>query len=160
MAEMGSPITIVIPARFGSSRFPGKPLVSLAGKPLIQHVYERVEGCPGADRVIVATDDRRIAEAVQSFGGKCILATEPYRTGTDRVAGVARQVPGDVFVNLQGDEVVLEAMLLGDLITAFAQSDAAIGTLKRALTSDEEIRNPAVVKVVTDRSGEALYFSR
>jgi len=160
MRNAATSATVVIPARFGSSRFPGKPLVPLAGKPLIQHVCERVQGCQGVERVIVATDDLRIAEAVQGFGGDCMVMTETYRTGTDRVAGVARQTPGSVFVNLQGDEIILDHEMLTDLIARFVDSGAEMGTLKRALTSEAEIRNPSVVKVVTNQSGRALYFSR
>ncbi|MBI3604373.1 MAG: 3-deoxy-manno-octulosonate cytidylyltransferase [Nitrospirae bacterium] len=160
MPSRSSSVTVVIPARFGSSRFPGKPLAQLMGKPLIQHVYERVQAAPGIGQVLVATDDRRISEAVQGFGGAVVLTGEPFRTGTDRVAGVARQLPGDVFVNLQGDEIALHPGLLTDLVTPFLTSGAAMGTLKRRLTSADELRNPGVVKVVTDRNGEALYFSR
>src|SRR5574341_249784 len=98
MAERHPTVTVVIPARFASSRFPGKPLATLAGKPLIQHVYERVQGCAGITRVVVATDDERIAEAVRRFRGEAVLTTEPYRTGTDRVAAVARHLPGELFV--------------------------------------------------------------
>jgi len=160
MAERDPSITIVIPARFGSSRFPGKPLIPLAGKPLIQHVYERAQGCTGVRRVIVATDDRRIEEAVVRFGGDCIVMTETYRTGTDRGAGSGRETRGNVFVNLQGDEVLLEPNLLGDLIGPFLHSGAGIGTLKRPISVEADIHNPAVVKVVTDQAGEALFFSR
>jgi 3-deoxy-manno-octulosonate cytidylyltransferase (CMP-KDO synthetase) len=152
-------VTVVIPARFASSRFPGKPLVPLAGKPLIQHVYERIRGCGDVRRTVVATDDTRIAEAVRQFGGDCLVTTETYRTGTDRVAGVARQMPGDLFVNVQGDEVILDPALLTELIASFRSSQAEIGTLKRALSAGE-LDNPAVVKVVTTDAGEALYFSR
>jgi 3-deoxy-manno-octulosonate cytidylyltransferase (CMP-KDO synthetase) len=160
MAERHPAFTVVIPARYASSRFPGKPLAALAGKPLIQHVYERVQGCAGITRVAVATDDERIAQAVRRFGGEAVLTTEPYRTGTDRVAAVARHLPGELFVNLQGDEIVLVPALLTELVGAFVAGAVGMGTLKRALTSDEEIRDPAVVKVVTDRAGLALYFSR
>ncbi|MBM4125068.1 MAG: 3-deoxy-manno-octulosonate cytidylyltransferase [Nitrospira sp.] len=153
-------VTVVIPARFGSSRFPGKPLARLLGKPLIQHVYERVQAAPGIDRVLVATDDPRISETVQGFGGDVVLTRDPFRTGTDRVAGVARQLEGDVFMNLQGDEIALHPGLFTDLVGPFLASGAAMGTLKRRLTSPEELHNPGVVKVVTDHHGEALYFSR
>jgi 3-deoxy-manno-octulosonate cytidylyltransferase (CMP-KDO synthetase) len=132
----------------------------LAGKPLIQHVYERAQAAPGIDRVLVATDDARIAEAVTSFGGKSLMTQEPFRTGTDRVAWAARQLDGDVFVNLQGDEIALHPGLFADLVPPFLASGAGMGTLKRRLTSEEEIGNPGVVKVVTDRNGAALYFSR
>lgn len=160
MASVGPTVTVVIPARYGSSRFPGKPLASLLGKPLIHHVYERAQASPGVDRVLVATDDTRVRDAVRVFGGTVVMTDEPFRTGTDRVAAVARQLPGQVFVNLQGDEIALHADLLGDLVRPFLASGAEMGTLKRRLTSAAEIRNPAVVKVVTDAQGEALYFSR
>ena len=153
-------VTVVIPARYGSSRFPGKPLARLLGKPLIQHVYERAQGASGIDQVLVATDDVRISEAVKGFGGQVVLTQEPFRTGTDRVAGVARQLPGEIFVNLQGDEVALHSDLLADLVRPFRDSGASMGTLKRRLTSAEELRNPGLVKVVTDHNGTALYFSR
>src|ERR1051326_5696379 len=119
-------VTVVIPARFGSSRFPGKPLVQLAGKPLIQHVYERIQGCREVQRIVVATDDPRIAEAVQRFGGNCVTTAESYRTGTDRVAGIARHLPGQVFVNVQGDEVILDPVMLDNLVAAFLLSNADI----------------------------------
>jgi 3-deoxy-manno-octulosonate cytidylyltransferase (CMP-KDO synthetase) len=159
MPDDRSMVTVVIPARFASSRFPGKPLASLAGKPLIQHVYERVQGCAAVQRIVVATDDARVAEAVQRFGGDCLVTTESYRTGTDRVAGVARHMTGDLFINVQGDEVILDPALLTELIAGFRSCRAEIGTVKRALSAGE-IENPAVVKVVTNDSGEALYFSR
>jgi 3-deoxy-manno-octulosonate cytidylyltransferase (CMP-KDO synthetase) len=160
MPSLVPTVTVVIPARYASSRFPGKPLVMLAGKPMVQHVYERAHGSPGIDRVFVATDDRRIAEAVEGFGGSVVVTTEPFRTGTDRVAAVSRQLPGEVFVNLQGDEIVLHSNLLADLVTQFLASGVGMGTLKRALTSEADVHNPAVVKVVTDERGQALYFSR
>lgn len=153
-------VTVVIPARFGSSRFPGKPLAKLLGKPLIQHVYERAREAATVQAVVVATDDRRIMDTVEAFGGRAILTTEPFRTGTDRVAGVARQLPGEIFLDLQGDEIVLDPRLISDLIEPFLASRAGMGTLKRKLTRPEDLRNPGVVKVVTDRNGEALYFSR
>jgi 3-deoxy-manno-octulosonate cytidylyltransferase (CMP-KDO synthetase) len=150
----------VIPARHGSSRFPGKPLARLLDKPLIQHVYERAQSAACVDRVLIATDDPRIAEAVTAFGGAVVLTGEPYRTGTDRVAGVARKLDGEVFVNLQGDEIALDSGLFEDLVLPFLESGAGMGTLKRRLTAAEEIRNPTIVKVVTDERGDALYFSR
>lgn len=160
MPSRSAPVTVVIPARFGSSRFPGKPLAMLMGKPLIQHVYERAQASPMIDQVLVATDDARVRDAVQGFGGTVVLTTEPFRTGTDRVAAVARQLPARVFVNLQGDEIILHPELLADLVMPFLASGAGMGTLKRRLTSMADVRNPGVVKVVTDQQGEALYFSR
>jgi len=160
MADRNPRVTVVIPARFRSSRFPGKPLARLMGKPLIQHVYERVRAAPGIERVLVATDDERISEAVTQFGGTVMLTREPFRTGTDRVAWVAKQLPGQVFVNLQGDEIALHPGLFTDLVAPFLASGVGMGTLKRCLTSDDELQNPGVVKVVTDLNGDALYFSR
>lgn len=153
-------VTVVIPARYGSTRFPGKPLVNLLGRPMIQHVYEQAKACRLVDEVLVATDDERIKSAVEGFGGQAVMMTEPYRTGTDRVAAVANTRPGDCFVDLQGDEVLLHPDLMTDLVQPFLASDAAIGTLKRRIESAQDLENPAVVKVTTDRDGYALYFSR
>ncbi len=160
MPSRSAPVTVVIPARFGSSRFPGKPLAMLLGKPLIQQVYEHARASRGVGQVLIATDDSRIAEAVKGFGGTVVMTTGPFRTGTDRVAAVARQVTGQTLVNLQGDEILLHPELIPDLVTPFLESGAGMGTLKRRLTSPDDVRNPAVVKVVTDRTGDALYFSR
>lgn len=160
MGDISTSVTVVIPARYGSSRFPGKPLAMLAGKPLIQHVYERAKACPEISRVVVATDDVRIRDAVKEFGGTVLMVEGPFRTGTDRVAAVARQLPGHVFVNLQGDEIALHPALFADLIVPFLHSGAGIGTLKRRLASADEVANPGVVKVVANQQGEALYFSR
>lgn len=153
-------VTVVIPARYGSSRFPGKPLVELNGKPMIQHVYERAVACRAASDVLVATDDERIKQVVERFGGRAVLVTGEYRTGTDRVAAVARMFAGDCFVDLQGDEIPLNSELLSDLIEPFCASGASMGTLKRVMDPTEDLLNPAVVKVVADAKGDALYFSR
>lgn len=160
MADGAPGVTVIIPARYGSSRFPGKPLARLLGRPLIEHVYERAHRSRGVDGVLVATDDPRIRDAVVGFGGRAVLTTEAYRTGSDRVAGVARTLPGDVFVNLQGDEIFLHPDLLSDLVQPFRASGAGMGTLKRRLESTADFENPSIVKVVTDASGHALYFSR
>lgn len=157
---MSRSVTVVIPARYGSSRFPGKPLLELLGKPMIQHVYEQVRACAVVDDVVVATDDERIKTAVERFGGQVVMTTEPYRTGTDRVAGVAKTHAGDCFVDLQGDEILLHPDLVTDLVVPFLGSDAAMGTLKRRIDSHQDLHNPGVVKVTTDREGYALYFSR
>jgi 3-deoxy-manno-octulosonate cytidylyltransferase (CMP-KDO synthetase) len=160
MSDVRSSVSVVIPARYESSRFPGKPLVKLGAKPLIQHVYERAAACAAVSDVVVATDDERIKQAVEQFGGRVILMTGDYRTGTDRVAAVAATLPGEYFVDLQGDEIPVDPDLLTDLIEPFVESGAEIGTLKRAIESTEDLQNPAVVKVVTDQQGRALYFSR
>lgn len=153
-------VTIVIPARYASSRFPGKPLALLSGKPLIRHVYEQAARVPKVARVLVATDDVRIHESVERFGGRSMMVTGPCRTGTDRVAEAIREHPCEIVVNLQADEILLNPGLLLDLIDPFLAGDAEIGTLSRPLESREELTQSSVVKVVTDRQGRALYFSR
>ena len=160
MSKPSCSVTVVIPARYGSSRFPGKPLVKLNGKPMIQHVYERAVACRVVSDVLVATDDDRIKQVVEQFGGRVVMVSGDYRTGTDRVAAVARMFAGEFFVDLQGDEIPLNPELLADLIEPFIQSGAEMGTLKRVMDTTEELHNPAVVKVVTDARGYALYFSR
>ena len=160
MTKASRTVTVVIPARYGSSRFPGKPLVELNGKPMIQHVYEQAAACRVVSEVLVATDDERIKQVVERFGGRVIMVAGDYRTGTDRVAAVARMFAGDCFVDLQGDEIPLTPDLLTDLIEPFLGSGAGMGTLKRVIDSTDDLLNPAVVKVVTDSKGDALYFSR
>jgi 3-deoxy-manno-octulosonate cytidylyltransferase (CMP-KDO synthetase) len=160
MNKAAPSVMVVIPARYGSSRFPGKPLVMLGGKPMIQHVYEQAAACRAVTEVLVATDDERIKQAVDGFGGRALIVDGDYRTGTDRVAGVARMFGGDYFVNLQGDEIPLHPDLLADLIDPFIKAGVGMATLKRRIDSTEDVHNPSVVKVVTDHLGNALYFSR
>jgi len=155
-----SSITIVIPARYESSRFPGKPLAQLAGKPLIQHVYEQAIRVSRVDQVIVATDDSRIQRAVELFGGVAQMITAPCRTGTDRVAEVSRSLSSEVIVNLQADEVFFNPVILNDLIDPFLANPSPMGTLKRSIEHQDEFLQSSVVKVVTDQEGRALYFSR
>lgn len=160
MTNTSKTVTVVIPARYGSSRFPGKPLVELNGKPMIQHVYEQAAACRAVTEVLVATDDERIKQAVERFGGRAIMVPGEYRTGTDRVAAVARMFAGDCFVDLQGDEIPLTPELLTDLVVPFLESRVGMGTLKRVIDSTDDLLNPGVVKVVTNAKGDALYFSR
>ena len=160
MTKATPSVMVVIPARYGSSRFPGKPLVMLGRKPMIQHVYEQAAACRMVTEVLVATDDERIKQAVEGFNGRAVMIAGDYRTGTDRVAGVARMFGGDYFVNLQGDEIPLQPELLADLIDPFIKSSTGMGTLKRTIDSTEDVHNPSVVKVVTDHFGNAIYFSR
>lgn len=152
---------IVIPARYASSRLPGKPLLKTTGKYLIQHVYERACQAKRASEVIVATDDPRIMAAVASFGGKAVMTRRDHPSGTDRVAEVALGLDADVIVNLQGDEPLIESEAL-DLLPELliADRDAKMATLAVPLRSVEAYRNPNVVKVVRDGQGRALYFSR
>jgi len=152
---------VVIPARYASTRFPGKPLAEICGKPMIQWVYERSSRCTSVDRVIVATDDRRIADAVQAFGGEVVMTRADHSTGTDRLAEVAETLEADLVVNVQGDEPLIEpAMIEAAVQPLLADDSIPMGTLQTPLASLEEYLNPNVVKVITDRDRFALYFSR
>lgn len=153
-------VSLCIPARYGSSRFPGKPLAVLAGKPVIQHVYEAGQQCPHVGQMLVITDQESIYKCVRQFGGEALLLKETCRTGTDRVAKAASHLHYDVIVNLQADEIPRHPGLLNDLIHPFVHSGADIGTLKRKIHRKEDLENPSIVKVVTDSLGHALYFSR
>jgi 3-deoxy-manno-octulosonate cytidylyltransferase (CMP-KDO synthetase) len=152
-------VAVIIPARWGAQRFPGKALADLAGRPLVAHVVERARKVRGVDDVVVATDDERIARAAERAGAAAVL-TGPAATGTDRVAEAARKLrPGaEVVVNLQGDEPLIEPEAVETLVAAMA-GGAEMGTLARPLEPGEEDRTQ-VVKVVTDLAGFALYFSR
>ncbi len=155
-------VIAVIPARHAASRFPGKPLALLLGKPMVEHVVRRCEEAGCFDEVVVATDDERIAQAVRSFGGRAVLTSAHCHSGTDRVAELARSRPGaddDVFVNVQGDEPAIAPAALRALAAAFADPAVAMATLVRPL-EEAERANPNVVKVVRDEFGRALYFSR
>jgi 3-deoxy-manno-octulosonate cytidylyltransferase (CMP-KDO synthetase) len=156
-----SKVVIVIPARYGSTRLPGKPLVSLAGKPMIQRVYERARLAQRADRVIVATDDERIVKAVEGFGGEARMTRVDHRTGTERVAEVAAHTEGDVFVNVQGDEPLLDPVAVDTAVNSLLEEPAAaVATVATPLQSAADIMDPNVVKAVLDFDGNALYFSR
>jgi 3-deoxy-manno-octulosonate cytidylyltransferase (CMP-KDO synthetase) len=151
---------IIIPARYASTRLPGKPLLRSTGKYLVQHVYE--QACRSrANQVIVATDDPRIVAAVESFGGRVARTRRDHPSGTDRVAEVARRLDADIIVNLQGDEPLVDPANL-DLLPALLQrdSDADVATLAVPIVTQEQWRNPNCVKVVRDACGRALYFSR
>ena len=155
-------IVAVIPARFASTRLPGKPLLSDTGRPLIQHVVEGARQATRLDRVIVATDDARIAEAVVRFGGECVMTRSDHPTGTDRVAEVAAGLTGArIVVNLQGDEPEISGHAL-DLVVALLERDpdASMATLATPVVSEEVYRDPSCVKVVCTGAGRALYFSR
>lgn len=155
----------VIPARYASTRFPGKPLALLAGKPMVRHVYERVRLAPSVSLAAVATDDARIEAAVAEFGGLAVL-TGDHATGTDRVDEAvrtlsARMEPPDYVLNVQGDEPLIDPNDLERLIQGLlARPQAVLGTLVHPLRSEAELNDPNVVKAVLDREGRALYFSR
>jgi 3-deoxy-manno-octulosonate cytidylyltransferase (CMP-KDO synthetase) len=154
-------VVLVIPARYGSSRLPGKPLVSLAGQSMIQRVYERAKSAQRADRVIVATDDERIVKAVQGFGGEARMTRPDHRTGTERVAEVAAHESGDIFVNVQGDEPLLDPAAVDTAVEALLEEpQAAIATVATPIKTPGDIMDPNVCKVVLDFDENALYFSR
>ena len=154
-------VTAIIPARYASTRFPGKPLADILGKPMIQWVCERTAGAANVDRVIVATDDERIAAAVERFGGEVQMTRADHPTGTDRLAEVAERIETDLVVNVQGDEPLIDPAMIGAAVAPLVEDPTIpMGTLKCPLASLEEYRNPNVVKVVSDLQGFALYFSR
>lgn len=157
-------ILAVVPARFGASRFPGKPLVLLGGQPVIRWVYEAASRSGVFDEVVVATDDARIAEVVASFGGRFLMTRDDHATGTDRVAEVAERLPDfDVVVNVQGDQPFVTREMLVALVAPY-QADAndrpAMSTVGCPVHGSDTWRDPNSVKVVLDREGNALYFSR
>lgn len=159
---MGSiKVVVVIPARYLSTRLPAKPLVSLAGKPMIQRVYERVRLAQRVDRVIVATDDERIVKAVEGFGGEARMTRADHRTGTERVAEVAAREEAELFVNVQGDEPLLDPVAVDTAVASLREEPAAsIATVATPIKAPADIMDPNVVKTVLDFDGNALYFSR
>ena len=151
----------VIPSRYRSTRFPGKALAALAGKPLIQHVYERSVSARSLERILVATDDDRILKAVRKFGGEAVLTSPDHLSGTDRLAEVARMLEAGTYVNIQGDEPLVDPRDIDALVEKLRQDPSVyMATLRSPIRKREEMENPNVVKVVCDRSGNALYFSR
>ena len=154
-------VLCVIPARYASTRLPGKPLALIAGKPMIQHVYERACHAVMPQEVVVATDSKIVADVVKEFGGKVMMTSPDHPSGTDRLAEVALSYPDiDVIVNVQGDEPMIPPEVIDRLAQAFADDkDLKMATLK-TLMGEEDYNNPNAVKVVTDQNGYALYFSR
>lgn len=151
----------VIPARWGSTRLPGKSLAPLCGKPLVQWVYERARQARVLSDLVVATDDERIRAAVEGFGGHAVMTRSDHPSGTDRIAEAVRGRPADVIINIQGDEPLIDPRLidsLGDVMQADAAWDMA--TAATPISHPADLNNPAVVKAVWDRDGRALYFSR
>lgn len=157
-------ITAFIPARYASSRFPGKPLALISGKPMIQHTYERALSCPELSAVYVATDDERIADCVRQFGGKALMTSPAHCSGTDRIAEAALKVGlegEDLVVNIQGDQPSFQPSVVTDLVRPLMEDrDLPMSTLKYRIVRTEETQNPNHVKVVTDKDGFAIYFSR
>jgi len=156
----------IIPARYQSTRLPGKALAEIAGRPMIEHVYRRAAAASSIARVIVATDDRRIADAVERFGGEARMTSASHQSGTDRLAEVAATLDCGLVVNVQGDEPLLAPETIDAAVSAFADPGAdnapalEMSTLRRQITDAAELQNPNVTKVVVDADGFAMYFSR
>jgi len=158
----------IIPARYGSTRFPGKPLAFLKNKPIIQHVYERAKSSKMIDEVFVATDDIRILKFVESFGGKAIITSSEHPSGTDRIAEAVDTLlkegynlqESSIVINLQGDEPLIKREMIDQLIDLMKNENNFIGTLAKRIEKEEDFFNPNIVKVVFDKKGYALYFSR
>jgi 3-deoxy-manno-octulosonate cytidylyltransferase (CMP-KDO synthetase) len=151
----------VIPARFASSRFPGKSLATIAGKPMLQHVYERASQARYLSKLIVATDDERIYKAARSFGAAVVMTRNDHFSGTDRVAEAASSDQASVIVNIQGDEPLIDPAAIDAAALALLDDpDVPMATLKKAIEDPREIGDPNVVKVVTNLAGDAIYFSR
>lgn len=151
----------VIPARYQSVRFEGKPLALLGSRPMIQHVYERASQSTLLTALVVATDDQRIFDAVVAFGGSAVMTSPDHRSGTDRVAEAAAQTDADVVVNIQGDEPFISPKVIDQLVEPFrSESSIDMTTLMRPIENDRDLSDSNVVKVVVDRAGFALYFSR
>ncbi len=158
----GERIIAVIPARYGSERLPGKPLADIAGKPMIQHVVERVRTASLVDEVIVATDDERIAAAVRQFGGHSVMTDPALRSGTDRIAAVARNIQeAAIVVNVQGDEPMIHPAMVDEAIRPMLDDTRLnVTTLVHRITDPADLENPGIVKVVLDHHLNCLYFSR
>ncbi|UCG78011.1 MAG: 3-deoxy-manno-octulosonate cytidylyltransferase [Nitrospirota bacterium] len=150
----------IIPARYDSSRFPGKPLELIGGKPLIQHVFENTSTAKMISEVIVATDDDRIYDKVLSFGGKAVITSSDHPSGTDRIAFVAKNLDCDIIVNVQGDEPLIRGEQIDDVVNLLSDKRASMGTLIKRIDRSDEVFDPNVVKAVCDKEGFALYFSR
>ena len=154
-------VVAIIPARYGSTRLPGKPLAMIGGQPMIQHVYQSAAQAKVLDRVIVATDDRRIEAAVKSFGGEVMMTSPKHASGTDRLAEVARKIKADLLVNVQGDLPFIHAQTINRAVQPLRRNRRIpMGTVCTAIDDEAEWQNPNIVKVLKDRAGFALYFTR
>jgi 3-deoxy-manno-octulosonate cytidylyltransferase (CMP-KDO synthetase) len=161
MAHFPMRVTAVIPARYASTRFEGKALADIMGKPMVQHVYERTCRAALVSEVIVATDDPRIEAAVKAFGGRVEMTSISHETGTDRLAEVAERIDSEIIVNVQGDEPLIEPAMIDEAIRPLVDDQTIVmGTLKSRVRDLHDFLSPNVVKVITDCNGFALYFSR
>lgn len=152
----------IIPARYASTRFPGKPLIDIGGKSMIQRVYEQCKQAETLSDVIVATDDERIEQHVKSFGGKVVMTKPEHQSGTDRCAEVIQTYMGlcDAVINIQGDEPFIDPTQIDALAFAFHEPHVLLATMKKKMTAEADIQNPNMVKVISNHQGEAIYFSR
>jgi 3-deoxy-manno-octulosonate cytidylyltransferase (CMP-KDO synthetase) len=153
-------VVSVIPARYASQRFPGKPLAKIQDKPMIQWVYENAKKARLADLTVVATDDERIAQVARGFGAEVVMTPSDIASGTDRVAAVAERYPADLYVNVQGDEPMMQAEGVDRAIELVKSGRFAMSTIMTPIRSAEEMKEVTVVKVIVDRNGRAIYFSR
>jgi 3-deoxy-manno-octulosonate cytidylyltransferase (CMP-KDO synthetase) len=162
MANSAAPnILIVIPARYASTRFPGKPLTPIAGKSMIQRVVEQIQQATLPSRIVVATEDDRIKTAVEALGAEAILTRADHRTGTDRVAEVAAHLPADIYINVQGDEPLIDPATVDAVVAVIVEDESILlATPCCAIHQKKEIMDPNIVKVVQDFDANALYFSR
>ena len=150
----------IVPARMGSSRFPGKPLVTLNGLPMVEHVRRRVALCEDVDEVIVATPDEQIRSVVEGFGGRVAMTSDTHERASDRVAEVAERTNADILVMVQGDEPLITPAMVSLSLGPFSDPGVQCVNLTREITTEDELRNPNVIKIVRDTEGKALYFSR
>ena len=154
-------VVAIIPSRYGSTRFPGKPLALISGTPMIQHVYERVSAAKRINEVFVATDDKRIAESVNNFGGKFVMTPSTLKSGTDRCAAAAKKIKADIIVNVQGDEPVISPKTIDAAISALLKSNNSVmSTAAVVIRDNDTLFSQNVVKVVIDKNGDAMYFTR
>lgn len=151
---------VIIPARYRSTRFPGKPLVPIKGKPLIQHVWEKAQKARNIEKVIIATDTEEIFKKVKEFGGECVMTSPDIKSGTDRVAEVAEKTNYEIIINVQGDEPMIEPVLIDKTVETLNDEKVAMVSIYEIWDDMEAFTNPNVVKVVVDKEGFALYFSR
>jgi 3-deoxy-manno-octulosonate cytidylyltransferase (CMP-KDO synthetase) len=162
------PAIVIIPARYASTRFPGKPLSLLSGRPMIQHVYERSKEARLVGEAFVATDSEEIYKTIESFGGKAVMTSEECKSGTDRIAEAVLKLQAagyrlqddDIVVNVQGDEPAIMPEMIDDVVGIMDDERASIGTLAKRIEEESEVSDPNIVKVVFDKDGFALYFSR
>jgi 3-deoxy-manno-octulosonate cytidylyltransferase (CMP-KDO synthetase) len=152
--------TVIIPARLGSTRFPGKAIAADTGRPLVQHVVDQVAKCRNVKRAIVATDDQRIVDALRPFGTRCAMTSIDHQSGTDRIAEVARELDDDVIVNVQGDEPEIEPATIDSLVDVLQRSNESMATAATRWPAGADPRDPNLVKVVVNARAEAMYFSR